>query len=426
MIGRARRGGFSVVGLSTLLVAASSSTNADAQTAQKQGDPAPVAHAQVDASPPTPVTPPAPPPWTSSPTSTSGSDLVPSMPAPTSAGGAGDAVLEARMADLEARLHDDERKMREESHQPWWVTHLNFTGYLQPQLLIQAFNAAASPNLQAGQSTLPQGIGANDVTANAAGTTTNKDVFRLRRARLKVEAMPNEYSKFVFEIDPSLAGAASPGSGTIARNIEAVGIARWCKDWSWYTEFGMGIFKLPFDFEIVQTDADRPFIERSWGEQNMFPSEFDEGVHETTYGFKKKLRIDFAVVNGTTIGEPNFTPVPDLNKSKDVLGKANYDFGPFDVGVGAYYGQGAEVDATALKFKQFPRWAGNAHAGVHHDFVKKLGSTKLYGEIVLAKNMDRGLNYGKGIGLPAIPADITNGFLQDHDERSVWIRLEQD
>ncbi len=408
MIRRAKWGVFGVASISTLVIAAT-------------------AHAQVDAAAPAPVTPPAPPPWTSSPTSMSGSDLLPSTPAPTTASGSSnDAALEARLADLEARLRDDERKTRSENHQPWWVSHMNFTGYLQPQLLIQAFNAAASPNLQAGQSTLPQGIGANDVTANSGGTTTNKDVFRLRRARMKLEAMPNEYSKLVFEIDPNLAGAASPGSGTIARNIEAMGIAKWCKDWSWYTEFGMGIFKLPFDFEIVQTDADRPFIERSWGEQNMFPNEFDEGVHETTYGFHKKLRVDFAVVNGTTIGEPNFTAVPDLNKSKDVLGKANYDFGPFDVGVGAYYGQGAETDAAALKFKQFPRWAGNAHAGFHHTLVKMLGSTKVYGEIVLAKNMDRGVNYGKGIGLPAIPADVTNGFLQDHDERSVWIRVEQD
>jgi hypothetical protein len=426
MIRRAKWGVFGVASISTLVIAAAFSKQASAQTAQKPADPAITAHAQVDAAAPTPVTPPAPPPWTSSPTSMSGSDLLPSTPAPTTASGSSDAALEARLSDLEARVHEDEHKMREQNHQPWWVSHLNFTGYLQPQLLIQAFNAAASPNLQAGQATLPQGIGSNDVTATANGTTTNKDVFRLRRARLKLEAMPNEYSKFVFEIDPSLAGGTNAGNGTIARNIEAMGIAKWCKDWSWYTEFGMGIFKLPFDFEIVQTDADRPFIERSWGEQNMFPSEFDEGIHETTYGFKKKLRVDFAVVNGTMIGEPNFTAVPDLNKSKDVVGKANYDFGPFDVGVGAYYGQGAETDAAALKFKQFPRWAGNAHGGFHHTLVKLLGSTKLYAEIVLAKNMDRGLNYGKGIGLPAIPADVANGFLQDHDERSVWIRVEQD
>jgi hypothetical protein len=404
MIGRARKSAFVFAGAFPFLIAAS-------------------AHAQEAA--PTPVTPPTPPAWTSAPTSFSGSELMP----PTAAAnpsGSSDAVLEARLSDLEARLHEDEHKMREQSHQPWWVTHLNFTGYLQPQLLIQAFNAAASPNIQSGQSTLPAGIGANDVTATANGTTTNKDYFRLRRARLKLEATPNEYTKMVFEIDPNLSGTATPGSGTIARNIEAIGIAKWTKDWDWHTEFGMGIFKVPFDPEITQIDADRPFIERSWGEQNMFPSEFDMGIRQATFGFHKKLRVDFAVVNGTTIGEPTFSVVPDLNKSKDVVGKATWDFGPVEVGVGAYYGQGAETDATTLRFKQFPRWAGNANFGVHHDFVKVLGTTKLIGEIVLAKNMDRGVNYGKGIGLPTIPTDVANGFLQDHDERSLFIRLEQD
>jgi hypothetical protein len=425
MIGRARRATFGFASGSAFLIATAVTTGAIAQTPQKQADPATTTHAQADAAP-TPVTPPAPPPWTSTPTSFSGSDLLPAGAGAAPARSGGDAALEARMADLEERLHEDERKMREQTHQPWWVTHLNFTGYLQPQLLIQAFNAAASPNIQAGQTTLPAGIGANDVTATANGTTTNKDVFRLRRARLKVEAMPNEYSKLVFEIDPNLAGAASPGSGTIARQMEAQGIAKWTKDWSWHTEFAMGIFKVPFDPEITQIDADRPFIERSWGEQNMFPSEFDEGIRQATFGFHKKLRVDFAVVNGTTIGETNFSVVPDLNKSKDVVGKATWDFGPVEAGVGAYYGQGAETDATTLRFKQFPRWAGNANFGVHHDFVKVLGTTKLIGEIVLAKNMDRGVNYGKGIGLPAIPTDVANGFLQDHDERSLFIRLEQD
>ncbi len=370
--------------------------------------------------PPSPPATSAPPTWSTSPTSTSGSDLLPadaasSAPATT----AHDAALEARLTDLEARLKDDEEKMRHEDREGWLERHAKISGYVQPQLILQVFNAAASPNNQPG---LPAGIGSNDTTATPAGTTTNPDLFRLRRARLKMELSPDEYSKVVFEIDPNLGAGAS----TIARNIEAVGIARWCKDWSWYTELGMGIFKVPFDFEILQHQVERPFIERSWGEQNMFPGEFDEGIHETTYGFEKKLRIDFAVVNGTMINEPNFSVVPDLNKGKDVVGRAFVDLGPVDAGVGAYYGQGAEVDATALKFKQYPRWAGNIHAGFHHELVKALGKTKVYGEIALAKNMDRGLNYKMGLGPPAIPADVVNGFLQDHDERSLFIRLEQD
>ncbi|MGH7328556.1 MAG: hypothetical protein ACREJX_09425, partial [Polyangiaceae bacterium] len=173
------------------------------------------AHAQA-APPPSPAPAPQPsaaPTWTTSPTSTSGSDLLPpdattSAPAPV----AQDAALEARLADLEARVKADEEKMSHEEHGSWLERHFKVSGYLQPQLILQVFNAAASPN---NQPALPPGIGSNDTTATTAGTTTNKDFFRLRRARLKTELMPNEYTKLVFEIDPNLAGGASAGSGTI-------------------------------------------------------------------------------------------------------------------------------------------------------------------------------------------------------------------
>ncbi|HEX7667637.1 MAG TPA: porin [Polyangiaceae bacterium] len=361
--------------------------------------------------------------WTTSPTSMSGSELLPAGGAqPTSTGG--DPALEARIASLEARLKADEEKKAQDEQMPWWVKHVNLTGYIQPQLLWQVFNAAASPNNQPGGG-FPPNITPNDTTATTAGASTNKAFFRFRRARLKTEVTPNEYTRLSFEIDPTGAPTGTTGS-TIMRQVEATGIAKWCKDWSWFTEFSAGIFKLPFDNEIVQSDADRPFIERSWGEQNMFPGEFDEGVHETTWGFKKKLRIDMGVVNGTMLNEANFSAVPDLNKTKDFVGRVNFDPGPFDIGVGVYAGEGAEVDAAALKFKQFPRWAANVHGGFHAPIVKALGDTKLLGEFVIAKNMDRGLNYARGIGQPIIPADVVNGYLQDHDERSVWIRLEQD
>ena len=64
----------------------------------------------------------------------------------------------------------------------------------------------------------------------------------------------------VFEIDPIPAGGPDNGTGTIARNVEAQGIARWADDVT--TTFGMGIFKIPFGYEVLQSDADRPFIAR--------------------------------------------------------------------------------------------------------------------------------------------------------------------
>jgi len=232
------------------------------------------------------------------------------------------------------------------------------------------------------------------------------------------------------EIDPSLSGGDAPGRGTIARNVEAQGIARWNANAA--TMFGVGIFKIPFGFEILQSDADRPFIERSWGEQNMFPSEFDTGAKAYTTirashaGFDgKDVKLDFqvALINGTMLGEPNFVLVPDLNKSKDVVGRVSFDFADWlDVGVSGYYGQGQTVDKALLRFKQYPRWAFNAELGVHHEWKKGWG-TRLLGEVTLGEDMDRGTKYA--FALPAIQQIIALDVTKI-DQRSYWVRLEQD
>ena len=364
---------------------------------------------------PTPVTPPPPPPWATAPTP--GTPLMPAAAAQTPAA---DPAVEARLVDLEARLKAAEEGEERQREKLGWLSKFKIGGYVQPQLISTWFNAAASPNVGT-TGTLPTGIGSNDIIAKADSTTTNAFMFRFRRARLKAEFEPTPYTRAVFEIDPTLSGGP-PGTGTIARNVEAIGIIPWCKTVK--TEFGMGIFKVPFGFEIVQSDADRPFIERSWGEQNMFPGEYDTGFRAYTTALDKKLSVQTALVNGYAIGEKNFTLLPDLNRGKDITGRINYDFGAVDVGVSGWYGQGQAVDATALKFKQFPRAAVNVEAGFHHAFVKALGTTKLFGELTIARNMDRGVKYG--FGLPAIPADAVNGVVEDKDERNVWLRVEQD
>jgi Phosphate-selective porin O and P len=365
---------------------------------------------------PAPVPPPVPPPWPTTPTSTSGTQLMP----PTGSAATTESPVEARLADLEARVRAAEEAEERQREKLGWLSKFKIGGFVQPQLVNTWFNAAASPNVGT-TGTLPAGIGANDVIAKADSTTTNAFLFRLRRARLKAEFEPTEYARAVFEIDPTLAGGAA-GTGTIARNVEAIGIVPWCK--SVKTEFGLGIFKVPFGFEILQSDADRPFIERSWGEQNMFPSEFDTGFRAYTTAFDKKLTVQTALVNGYMMGEKNFAVLSDLNHGKDVTGRINYNFGMFDVGVSGWYGQGQAVDATALKFKQFPRGAVNAEAALHHTFSKAIGATKLLGELTIGRNMDRGTKYA--FGLPAIPADVINGALDDKDQRNLWLRVEQD
>jgi hypothetical protein len=380
-------------------------------------DPAPI---------PAPSTPPRPP------TSTSRTQLVPegtspppppmTLPVDTAHDNAQDAraqALETRLAAAEAHIEALEAHIG-------WLRNLHIRGYVQPQILIQSFNTAASPNATNG--VLPAGIGPNDTIAKADGTTTNGTFFRIRRARFLAEFTPSDYARAVFEIDPNLSGAAVAGTGTIARNVEATGIVPITPDI--VTEYSMGIFKLPFGWEIPQSDADRPFIERSWGEQNMFPAEFDTGARVKALSTRYRFNAQLALVNGITIGEKAFAVVPDLNRGKDVVGRVNYDFGPADVGLSGYYGEGQNVDATNLRFKQFPRWATNIEAALHYTFFPTVGMTKVFAELVFAQNMDRGTKYS--FAVPQIPAVITDkaqcgGAANTYcDERSFFVRLEQD
>lgn len=319
----------------------------------------------------------------------------------------------AEMRETHARMH------HEQEHEMRWLHGVRFSGYLQPQLVLQTFNAAASPNLAAGG--LPPGVSSNDVIARPDGTTTNPDFFRLRRVRFKAEFEPSKHAAFVFEIDPTSAGGPSGGIGTVARNVEADGVVHW--GGGVVTRFGMGIFKIPYGWEVLQSDADRPFIERSWWEQNVTPGEFDTGMKAYTTAFEKRMAVQVAVVNGQTQGEKNFAVLPDLNKGKDVVGRFYWDFGPFDAGVSGDYGQGQVVDAAALVFKNYRRWALNVEAALHHRFTS-IGETRVFGEFNLGSNMDRGVVYA--FALPGLPADVVHGSVTDRSELGWFVRGEQD
>jgi hypothetical protein len=426
-----------------LLALATSTATARAQQAPnkpkpgKAGKPAPTAAVAPEppAKPPVPpdVVPPPPPPWTSpgAPSaSTSGTSLMPeaaptttSAPAPTGVSAGEAAALEARIRTLEARLANDEANGgRTADAELAWLKKLHLSGFVQPQLLVQSYNTAASPNLTGG--VLPPGVSANDALARSNGTTTNGDYFRLRRARLMVELAPSEGSRFVFEIDPTAPGGQIGQTGTILRQVEAQGIVHWSPTVT--TELAAGIFKLPFGYEVLQYDADRPFIERSWGEQNMMPGEYDTGARAYTTWTEggRSFGLQVAVVNGQTEGEPTFSLDPDLNRAKDFVGRMYFDFGDWaEIGASGYYGIGQTVNAAELEFKQFTRWAGNGEINLHHTFSPKVGATKIFAEATFAQDMDRGVIYA--FAVPTIPSPIAHDVTDLH-ERNLWVRLEQD
>lgn len=356
------------------------------------------------------------------PTSTSGTDVAPSQP-PTppliATDPAAEAKQDARLRALEKRVERDERQIRTLEDRLKLFRHLRFEGFVQPQLLVQTYNSAASPNVQPNGS-LPAGIGPNDTIAKADGTTTNGTFFRVRRARLRM-FHETDVARFFLQLDAIPAGGVGPGVGTILRNAEATGIARWTRDIR--TEVTAGLFFTPFRAELLEPSLTRPFIERTWFILNAFPTERDYGVHAKTIALGDRVVFDLAVVNGQRLGERTFVALPDLNRSKDYIAYATYQIGFAKIGASGYLGRGQVVDGPNLRFKQYSKWAVNYQASAAYRLLRRVGETRLSGELTVAQNMDAGVIYPYAV--PQIPANI-RGDVINLDERALYVRLEQD
>jgi hypothetical protein len=323
----------------------------------------------------------------------------------------------ARVAD-QKRFADDEARIKKlEDAGGGILKNLTIQGYAQVQFLTQSVNTAASPNLQAGS--LPEGIEANEVTAKADGTTTNTTFFRLRRTRLRVK-YEVDFLRVFLQIDPFPTGGPSAPQGTIARNAEVTGIARWTKNVR--TEVGAGLFEVPFRAELVESSMYRPFLERTWTSQNLFPTERDIGVHAKTFAFEDKLLAEVGIFNGHRLGEPHFVEIPDPNRWKDFLARFQYKLGPVTFGAAGYWGRGSVVDVKALRFKNFPRKGVNVAVQYADKLIGDL-ETRAYGELMFGQNMDTGVRYP--FALPAIPANVKDD-VENVNERGLYVRVEQD
>ncbi|MCW5833525.1 MAG: hypothetical protein KIS78_14070 [Labilithrix sp.] len=331
-----------------------------------------------------------------------------------------EAEKDARLRALEARVAEDERRIEKLEGRLGFLKHLRLESFIQPQLLVQTYNSAASPNLQP-NGELPIGIGANDTIAKIDGTTTNGTFFRVRRARMRT-FYETDVMKLFLQIDALPAGGVGPGIGTILRNAEASGIVRWTRDVR--TEFTAGLFFTPFRAELLEASVNRPFIERTWFIQNVFPIERDYGAKARTIALDHdRLVVELAAVNGQRLGERNFVALPDLNRSKDFIAYATYRVGFVTLGASGYLGRGQIVDGQALRFKQYSKWAVNYQASAAYRLLRGIGESRLSSELTIARNMDAGVIYP--FAVPAIPARFTDDVAH-LDQRALYVRAEQD
>jgi len=276
---------------------------------------------------------------------------------------------------------------------------------------------------------------------NPSGVPLNQDLFVIRRARLRA-TVERWWVAGAIEFDGNTV------NGPQARILGAEASLKYPAERGNPVPLVMatiGLFKIPFGFEIMQSDRERLFIDRSTAERAMFPGEYDVGAR--LMGGWRFVRYVLAVQNGNPIGDRSF-PLRDPNSAKDVTGRVGVDV---PIGSGVWIAAGAsglrgtgfhtgtaatkatvqwndtngngvsdpgEVmvipGSAALPSQNFSRFAfgGDLRFGFN---LPTLGATTIYGELIWAKNLDRGL-------LPADPIS----FGRDYRELGVYGAITQE
>ena len=251
------------------------------------------------------------------------------------------------------------------------------------------------------------------------GALLNQDRFLIRRGRLKIERQW-DYSSVMVEFD----GNTTKGPAFLLHHAEASLLWRGGEPAPAPPLVGvtMGLFDVPFGYELVESPRTRFFMERSLASRSFFPAEPDVGAK--IWGKVGWFRYALAVVNGEPNGSADGYGLQDPNAAKDLIAKVGATIEPVpevqiagDVSVLNGKGFLRGTDATkntlawsdlngdgrvatssevvgnqglsALASQNFNRWAVSADLQVR--IKNAIGWTQLYGEVQTGANMDRGL-----------------------------------
>ncbi|HET6334712.1 MAG TPA: hypothetical protein VFG30_15925 [Polyangiales bacterium] len=250
------------------------------------------------------------------------------------------------------------------------------------------------------------------------GTLLNRDRFLLRRGRVRV-AKDWDWGQAIVELD----GNTSRGPTVRLQKAEVSVLYGRSDDLDQppIVQLTLGQFDLPFGFETTYASKARWFMERSQMGRAFFPGEPDVGARLS--GGTAVLRYAIAVTNGEPLDERSGFGLQDPNSNKDITARfgAQTKFGDsFVIAGGVSWNQGkgyhpgtdavktgvafrdlnenGSVDngelfgtpaTQAVPAKNFTRWA--VGADLQCLLRTALGWSMLYGELVLASNLDRGL-----------------------------------
>lgn len=288
------------------------------------------------------------------------------------------------------------------------------------------------------------------------GLPINQDRFLIRRGRMRFRGV---YENFAAELELDANTVLGFNVGVIRAHVSAL-LRGKEKDAPPLIAATVGLTAIPFGLEIQIGQEEFIFMERSTGSLALFPGSTDIGaVLSGGYG---PLRYDIGVMNGTPIDERTGTLLREPTRAPDFVGRLGVEVKPresFELvaglsylsGKGFHSGQdatengiqwvdinsdgvlqpGTELFAVpgqaATPSKTFQRWAVGADVAFAV-YTKKGGATRVYGEIIMATNLDRGflvadpIEAGADIrevqGYAAILQDVTRwgivGFRYDY------------
>jgi hypothetical protein len=301
---------------------------------------------------------------------------------------------------------------------------LSLTGYLQADWVVH--NQSSQDQL------------------STSGAPLNQDEIFIRRARLRA-ALDRWWVAGLLEFDGNTV------NGTQARLIGAEASLKYPPERGNPLPILMatvGLFKIPFGFEVGQSDRERLFLERSTAEHGLFPGEYDAGLR--LMGGWRFVRYVFAVMDGEPIGEKGSYALHDPNRNKDFVGRLGVDTPLSDTvwfqgGFSGLSGTGFHAGTAATK--STVQWVDRNGNGFFNNGVTELvvipglaaqpsanfsrfgygadlrlgvnepsvGATVLYGEVYWAQNLDRGI-------LPADPVS----FGRNYRELGLYLGVTQD
>ena len=326
---------------------------------------------------------------------------VVAAPAPAAAVAASSSELDAlraRIADLEARLDAPPTVEPPPAHD------------LASDIL-HGFSVSAYIQAQYEWSQLSQ----DEISPD--GTPLNRDRIDIRRGRVRLRGQWDAFS-LDFEVD----GSTTRGPFFGIRHA-TIGLQFANPDATLppYIQGLVGLTEIPFGHEVRLGQRDMPFMERTTGSLAFFRGPVDVGAR--VLGGLGPIRYDFAVMTGTPIDDRAGTATVDPTAAPDVAGRVGFDSRPaepltiaggvsFLWGTGFSYGQPAQksrlewrdlnesgtldtgelipiAGRAAVPSATFQHWA--LGADLELALTTALGRTDLFGEVVLATNLDRGL-----------------------------------